>query len=61
MKNNYLLTLNIIALISFYHYAGEMDVLNFEKETFERAIVFSLIFNLIILLYYPVKEKFFIK
>ena len=61
MKNNYLLTLNIIALISFYHYAGEMDVLNFEKETFEGAIVLSLIFNLIILLYYPVKEKFFIK
>ncbi|MDC1189433.1 hypothetical protein N8209_01370 [Gammaproteobacteria bacterium] len=61
MKNNYLLTLNIIALISFYHYAGEMDVLNFEKETFGWTINLSLIFNLIILLYYPVKENFFIK
>ena len=56
-KNTFLISLNSIALISFYHLHGELDLLNLNKSTFEWLLVLSLMISLCVLIYYPVKEK----
>ena len=56
-KNTFLLSLNLIALISFYHLHGELDILNLDESTFEWLVVLSLIFSLCVFIYHPIKEK----